>query len=185
MRQELFPALGAFNAHPCTAAVFREVSAQALAEPGGSWAPGAQARTDRCAPPNNDPAAEAASLAFRQNEAVHRLAARHGVPVLPFYELSRARWDAHEEKICQIAQTKPDGSFVQCTDCTHFCASPTLTARMVSDWSALLDARRPAGAAYPHSHCLLHYHSRREVSGGGHHGHHQRLHANGTYGGEA
>jgi len=32
------------------------------------------------------------------------------------------------------------GNTAPCTDCSHFCVSPTLTAKMVDDWHTILNA---------------------------------------------
>ena len=117
-----FEALGDFNRQPCKAAIFREVSMQAFTST-GEYTPGAEKATERCSA--TPPEVAATTLIAQQNEVVSRLGALHKVPVLPFFNLSLARWDSYEEKYCEIVQRRA-GNPSPCTDCSHFCMSPTL-----------------------------------------------------------
>jgi len=151
--ETLFAQLAAFNAQPGKLAVWRETSMQAFVQT-GSYTAGAETRSAACAPVSAE--AEADNLVHHQNRVANAAAARHGVPVLPFYDTTLPRWDMRHEKLCQVAEMvgRADATAAcaasncteQCaTDCTHLCATPTLWASFAHQLSTLLATKFPLG----------------------------------------
>ena len=64
---------------------------------------------------------------------------RRAVTVLPFYNLTLERWSMFEGRKCKQNATAEECA-AEALDCTHFCSTPTLWAKVVSDLYAVLDA---------------------------------------------
>jgi hypothetical protein len=111
--EDVFSQMHAFNALPGKIAVFREISAQAFDQT-GSWTPGAD-KTTRCA--ETPPEVAFDNTVWKQNQLLWRLAHKHRVPIMPFYNTTLLRWNVREEKYCEYEgrRTTPDSV---CTDCT-------------------------------------------------------------------
>jgi hypothetical protein len=125
--------LGDFGRLPGKVALFSETSAQSFAVT-GAYVKGASS----CAPTPPEVARD--NLVYRQNLAVRRLAALHGVPVVPFYDATLPRWNLREEKYCEVAARR-HAPEAECTDCTHLCYTPTF-------WAAQVDALHGAVGAH-------------------------------------
>lgn len=117
-----------FNRRPGKLALFREISAQAY-DKTGAWTPGSDKQSTRCAETPAEVAYD--NLVWRQNQLLWRLAHKHQVPILPFYNLTLPRWNMREEKFCEFEGRKNNPDAV-CTDCTHVCVTPTLWASQVA-----------------------------------------------------
>ena len=124
--EDVFSQMHDFNARPGKVSVFREISAQAF-DKTGSWAPGAD-KTTRCA--ETPPEVAFDNTVWQQNQLLWKLAHKHRVPVLPFYNTTLPRWDVREERFCEYEGRRNNPDAV-CTDCTHLCWTPTLWAREV------------------------------------------------------
>jgi hypothetical protein len=125
--EDVFSQMHNFNSKPGKFAVFREISAQAF-DKTGSWTTGAD-KTTQCAatPPN----VAYDNIVWRQNQLLWKLAHKHQVPMLPFYNLTIPRWNMREEKFCEF-EGRRNNPEMECTDCTHLCVTPTLWASQVS-----------------------------------------------------
>jgi hypothetical protein len=55
------------------------------------------------------------------NQLAKRAAAKHGVGMVPFYNLTAARHDMHRRHFCSYSNQVKVG---RCCDCTHFCYTP-------------------------------------------------------------
>jgi hypothetical protein len=131
--EDVFSQMHAFNAMPGKVAVFREISAQAFDQT-GSWAPGAD-KTTRCA--ETPPEAAFDNTVWQQNQLLWKLAHKHRVPIMPFYNATLPRWNVREEKFCEYEGRRTTPNSV-CTDCTHLCWTPTLWASQVDALNALM-----------------------------------------------
>ena len=147
----LFAQLAAFNALPGKLAVFRETSMQAFYQ-SGAYVAGAETTTSYCAPV--PPEAVQDNAVWRQNAIARAAAARHGVPLMPFYDATRVRWDMFHEKLCRVPDmVGVEDATERCaatnctdacaTDCTHLCATPTLWAWFVHELSVALAHKFP------------------------------------------
>ena len=147
----LFAKMQRFNAQPGKLALFRETSMQAFYL-SGAYVKDAEKSTTRCAP--LPPETLRNNSVWEQNELVRRLGERHGVPILPFYELTVPRWNMRHEKLCQVQAMRGRADATEAcraadcleecaTDCTHLCSTPTLWAKIAHDLSAALAPKFP------------------------------------------
>jgi len=104
-------------------ALWRESSAQHY--PGGAYEKGAER------PPPGSPcmcsplSASAEKSEYNLNVAAvaaeRREASRHGVALVPFFNLTAPRFDMHRAHFCSYHNQRRVGT---CCDCTHFCYTP-------------------------------------------------------------
>jgi hypothetical protein len=132
--EDVFSQMHDFNARPEKMAVFREISAQAY-DKTGAWTPGSDKQSTRCTATPPEVAYD--NAVWRQNQLLWRLAQKHQVPMLAFYNTTLPRWDVREERFCEYEGRRNNPDAV-CTDCTHLCITPTLWASQVNALSDLV-----------------------------------------------
>lgn len=103
--------------------VVREVSAQHFRGTGSyvSWEQGHTASRGECGCEAMPAALIRNNTVTVQNAILHELAARHRlVRIMPYYDLTSARWDMHLQSHCDIRDSQ-----MRCIcDCTHYCYTP-------------------------------------------------------------
>jgi hypothetical protein len=114
-------------------ALWRETSAQHF--PGGSYAPGAESTRagERCrchALEQGRSRQDEANLNLAARRLERRQAARSGVVIVPFFNITAVRYDMHRAQFCAYNDQRRLG---RCCDCTHLCYTPLL-------WDALFGA---------------------------------------------
>jgi hypothetical protein len=125
---------------PGRAVLFRETSAQHFPGSGAmtSWQQSHPSNITTCACAPMSAELAASNIAAGYNRAVaaaHRSALATSVRVLPYYNLTAARHDMHEETYCAFLQrhNKHGGC-----DCTHSCYTPQLGRAVVAGMYAAL-----------------------------------------------
>lgn len=126
----MFRQLEAWARQPGKTAIVRETSAQHYLGT-GAYAGREQSHltkgsTCTCAP--TDPEIEKNNVLIKMNAVLHRLASTHPhVFILPFYNITAQRHDAHEGEYCAFEAKKQNVNTNDvCCDCTHLCYTPQL-----------------------------------------------------------
>jgi hypothetical protein len=59
------------------------------------------------------------NIVFKQNKLLWRLAEKHKVPMMSFYNTTLPRWNVREEKFCEYEgrRNNPDSLCTDCTSC--------------------------------------------------------------------